>query len=312
MFAIIGATGNTGKVVAERLLSLGEPVRGIARSADALQSLAARGAETAVGDTFNADFLTTAFRGASGVYALSPTDYRETDPLGRAERFGRAIARAAQDAGVPRLVLLSSLGAEHKSGTGPIVGLHHVEAMLAEVPGLEVVALHPGYFYENFFGYLSMVKHAGLVAGVTGPDVPFVMTATQDIGLAAADALRGVGAGAGGGDGGTAASAARGAGRVIVREVLGPRDLTMRETTRIFGEKIGRPDLPYVQVGDADVIGGLVQSGISEPLARLYVEMGRAYNEGLVRHHETRHAGNTGATTFESFADALAAAYRAQ
>ena len=32
-----------------------------------------------------------------------------------------------------------------------------------------------------------------------------------------------------------------------VRELLGPRDYTMAETTRILGSAIGKPDLRYVQ-----------------------------------------------------------------
>jgi hypothetical protein len=44
-----------------------------------------------------------------------------------------------------------------------------------------------------------------------------------------------------------------------VREVLGRRDYSMSETTRMIGESIGRPDLPYVQFPDADFKASLMQ-----------------------------------------------------
>ena len=42
MYAIIGATGNTGKVISEKLLAHGEKVRVIGRDAKRLEGLARR------------------------------------------------------------------------------------------------------------------------------------------------------------------------------------------------------------------------------------------------------------------------------
>lgn len=39
---------------------------------------------------------------------------------------------------------------------------------------------------------------------------------------------------------------------VVVRELLGERDLTFAEATRIIGARIGKPDLSYVQFPYAD------------------------------------------------------------
>jgi len=38
-----------------------------------------------------------------------------------------------------------------------------------------------------------------------------------------------------------------------VKNLLGRRDLSMNEAAKIFGEKIGKPDLKYVQVSYADM-----------------------------------------------------------
>jgi len=67
MYAITGATGNTGKVVAETLLAKGQKVRVIGRSADRLKPFVQKGAEAFVGDVADAAAMTRAFIGARAV-----------------------------------------------------------------------------------------------------------------------------------------------------------------------------------------------------------------------------------------------------
>ena len=50
MYVVAGATGNTGKVVAEQLLAAGKEVRAWVRSAEKGAALAAAGAELAIVD----------------------------------------------------------------------------------------------------------------------------------------------------------------------------------------------------------------------------------------------------------------------
>jgi hypothetical protein len=98
---------------------------------------------------------------------------------------------------------------------------------------------------------------------------------------------------------------------VVVRELLGARDLTFAEATRIIGAHIGKPDLRYVQFPYADFAASLVQMGISPNVAGLYAEMARAINEGKIESREGRRPENTTPTGLEDFAEALARAYEA-
>jgi hypothetical protein len=91
--------------------------------------------------------------------------------------------------------------------------------------------------------------------------------------------------------------------------LLGPRDLTFAEVTRILGERIGKPDLQYVEFSYSDMAGALVQAGLSESFASLYVEMTCAFNEGTIQYRRTPE--NTTPTRFEDFVDELARAYQA-
>jgi len=293
MITVMGASGNTGKVVAEKLLSAGEKIRVIARNAEHLKTLRERGAETFVGDALDAAFLTSAFRGAESAYAMVPPDYTQPDLRKYYARFGESIGKAARDSGIKRMVLLSSIGGELNEGTGPIAGLHDLEERFRKL-GVDLLILRPGYFYDNFYSQLGLIRQQGINGGAIEPDVPVPMTATQDVGAAAADEL--------------SRNEFRG---VTVRELLGPRDYTMVETTRILGEKIGKPDLKYIRFSDADFVGALLQLGISKGIADALVEMDHAISARVVRPLEGRNKRTTMPTSFETFADKLATAYKA-
>jgi uncharacterized protein YbjT (DUF2867 family) len=60
MYVVLGASGNTGHVVAKNLLARGQKVRVVGRNAAHLQPLAAEGAEIFIGDVSDASVLTKA------------------------------------------------------------------------------------------------------------------------------------------------------------------------------------------------------------------------------------------------------------
>ncbi|HEX5434483.1 MAG TPA: NAD(P)H-binding protein, partial [Candidatus Angelobacter sp.] len=72
MYVVTGATGNTGRIVANRLLDAGKKVRVISRNAEHLKRFVARGAEPFTADLQDLAALTRAFSGAEAVYAMIP------------------------------------------------------------------------------------------------------------------------------------------------------------------------------------------------------------------------------------------------
>jgi uncharacterized protein YbjT (DUF2867 family) len=293
MVTVMGATGHTGRVTAEALLSRGEKVRVVGRDAEKLAPLVARGAEAAVGSASDPSFLGRAFAGVETAYTLLPPDMGVPDLRAHQDRVGEATVQALRQAGVKRVVFLSSVGADLPSGTGPIAGLHAQEERLRKL-GAAVLLLRPGYFFENFFASLPMIRHQGMNGGAIAPDLKLAMIATRDIGAAAAAAI-----------------AARDFSGVEVRNLLGPRDLSLAEATRILGAAIGKPALAYVQFPYDAFGAALIQAGLTPDLSRLYVEMARAFNDGIVKVAGGRTPASTTPTTFEAFAKELAAAYAA-
>jgi uncharacterized protein YbjT (DUF2867 family) len=289
MITVMGGTGNTGKKITESLLKAGEKVRALGRSENKLAELKRAGAEVRVGDMNDAAFLTRAFRGADAVYTLLPTDPRAPDYRAEQDRQGEAIVKAIRGSGVRYVVALSSVGADLNEG-GVIAGLHAQEERLKQLQGVNVLLLRPVSFFENFYFSLPLIKQEGINGDSVAAKLAIPMVATRDIADAAAKALK-----------------TRDWRAVVVRELLGPCDLSHAEATRIIGEKIGQPDLKYVQFSYDVQVNALVQAGFSESFARLYADMTRAFNDGTIKPRRT--AENTTPTRFEDFADELAQAY---
>lgn len=296
MHVILGASGNTGHVVASNLLARGQKVRVVGRNAAHLQSLAAKGAETFIADVTDPGALAKAFDQAESAYVMIPPNTTSNDPLGYSNRVGDAIASAVQNAGTKNIVALSSIGADKESGTGPVVGLYNLEQKLNQIIGANVLYLRAGYFMENTLPQVNAIRLMGSVAGPLRADLKVSMIATRDIGAAAADALL--------------QPSVRGK---QTRELLGQRDLNYNEVSKIIGQAIGKPDLKYVQVPGHQFQSVLVQMGMSEQFARLLVEMTDALNAGSMHPLESRTQQNATPTSYEAFvADTFVPAYQQQ
>lgn len=246
MFVLLGSSGHITSQLAHMLLGAGHTVRVVGRNRSALAGLAQAGADLAVGDAGDAAFLAHAFAGAEGVYTMIPPCYGEPSMRAAQDRLGSAIAQALRQAKIPRVVNLSSVGAELAHGTGPITGLHAQERRLA---GLDnVLHLRPGSFMENYLGSVQAVAAAGVLPGLESPDAWIPLVATRDIAAVAAREL----------------TAPQRQGSVILHA---PRHASPREVASIVGEAIGRPGLPYVQTPAEEVKALLMEQGFSADAA---------------------------------------------
>lgn len=291
MYVIIGATGNIGKVIAETLLAQQTKVRVIGRDPNRLRSLTDRGAEARTGSVRDPAFLKSAFEGATAVFAMIPPNYQASNVRKEQDETGEAIASALQASGVSHVVNLSSVGAELEAGTGPIAGLHQQELRLNRLKS-NVLHLRPTYFMENLMQNIPLIRHMGINGSALRGDLPMPMIATRDIGAAAAARLLKLDF-----KGHTEAL------------LLGPANLTLTDATRVLGAAIGKPELQYVQFGYEDAVKGMMQAGLSADVARSFVEMSRAMNDGKIFHYE-RTPENTTPTTIEQFSKVFAAAYQ--
>jgi uncharacterized protein YbjT (DUF2867 family) len=290
MHVILGASGNTGSIIANCLLSEGKKVRVIGRDAGRLQRFVRKGAEAFTANMSDAAALTKAFSGARAAYLMLPPAKSREDQ----ERDSDAIAKAVKESGLPYAVHLSSYGAQVPEGTGPVAGLHSSEQKLNAISGLNVLHLRAAYFMENNLVAMGMIHAMGIFGNALLPDLKLPMAAIRDVGAYAAQRLLDLDFSS-----------------KETRELLGERDLSMMEATAVIAHGIGKPDLRYEQFPYDQVQQALTQIGVPPNGAALYIEMYRAINAGVLIPQEPRSPQNTTPTSFEQFVqDVFAPAYR--
>ena len=285
MYAITGATGNTGKVIAQKLLAAGQKVRVIGRSAEKLQPFAAQGAEVFTGSVDDAAAMTRALTSASAVYAMLPPSMTSKDYRADQNRISDALAAAIAQAGVKYAVALSSVGADKPSKTGPVVGVRLLEQKLNAISGLNVLHLRPGYFMENLLPQIGVIRSMGMAAGPLKNDLPVPMIATRDIGEYAAERL-----------------ARLDFSGQQTRELLGPADVTMKQAAAALGQAIGKPGLSYTHAPAIMLKPAMVAMGMSSNVVDLLLEMSDALNSGYMVALEPRTPENSTPTTIDWFA----------
>jgi uncharacterized protein YbjT (DUF2867 family) len=293
MYTILGATGNVGSVITRTLLEKGEKVRVFGRSADKLKAFGEKGAEAQVGDITDANALTKALTGVRAAFLLLPPDMQAQDYRAHQSELIEALTTAVKNSGLQYAVNLSSFGAQAPSGTGPIAGLHECESKLNDIEKLNVLHLRAGYFMENEMRTIPMIQGMGIFGAAANPDLKLPLIATRDIGAYAAKRLLKL----------------EFSGKQT-QELLGERDLTMSEVATALGAAIGKPDLKYTQFGYEQVQQAMLQMGLSEKTAALFVEMFRGFNEHTAVTLEKRSPENTTPTSIEIFAkEVFAPAY---
>lgn len=194
-YVVFGVTGRTGAAAADALLRTGQPVRVVVRDPAQGRPWAERGAQVAVADLTDLASMTEALSQVRGAYVVNPQHYNREDLFERADLIADTTARAAVAAEVPRLVALSSVGADRESGTGWIRMNRMLEQRLGEA-GVSTVFLRAAYFMENWMPMVGHAMRSGtLPTFLAPPQRPLPMVATVDVGRAAAALLQEIKAG---------------------------------------------------------------------------------------------------------------------
>ena len=261
MYVVAGVTGNTGKVVADALLAQKKPVRVIVRDAKKGEPWKARGAEVAVAELDDAAALTAALRDAEGAYLLLPPQMSSTSVRADNARRTKAFVEAIDASSVKHVVLLSSVGAQHAEGTGPITSLHDAEVALAKTRAA-VTFVRASYFMENTATSLYALGD-GVLPGFLNLDAAIPMVATDDIGAVAAKALL---------EGGKGKS---------VIELSGPRDYSPRDVAAALTRILGKTITPQ-QGPESAIVPALQSAGLNAEWAALYRDMIVGVNNGQV------------------------------
>jgi uncharacterized protein YbjT (DUF2867 family) len=286
MIVITGATGNVGSKTAAKLLALGKKVKVIARHADKLADLKKQGAETAIGDMSDVNFLSEAFKGAEAVLLMIPPNMQAEDISAFQQKIGEAQIEAIKKSGVKNVVFISSQGAQDIENTGVVAGLGKQERRLNALPeDVNVISLRASYFMENLFNQIGVIKSMGIMGTPLKSDLKMGIIATDDIAGVAAEKLANLNF----------------KGKSF-QDLLGNKDYTHKEVAGILGKSIGKPELPYVEFPYEENKKALLQYGISDSVADSFNGMYKGINSGYFSVSK-RTPETTTPTSLEHFAD---------
>jgi uncharacterized protein YbjT (DUF2867 family) len=284
MIAVMGASGNVGSKVTNRLLEGRQDVRVFGRSAERLEAFGRRGAEVVVGNAISVDDLQELFRGVAAALVVLPDDVADPHYAANRSEMSRAITQALRDQQVGHVVLASSIGADHDRGVGPVAGLHELEVLLFGLEDGNVLSLRAAWHMENLLANLPMIQAQRINGSAIRADHAFPMIATIDIAERAAQLLL-----------------HRKFTGHTVETILGPEDVSMRQATIALGAALGIPDVPYVEFPPDGVKAALQGIGMSEEVASLLVESQIAINEDRVLEGVTRTPETTTPTRLGEF-----------
>jgi uncharacterized protein YbjT (DUF2867 family) len=288
---LTGSLGNIGKPLATELVQKGHTVTVISSKVEKQPEIEALGATAAIGSVDDAEFLAATFMGADAVYLMVPPRSSEPDSRAYHQRIGGNYAQAIQQAGVQRVVQLSSWGAHRSEGIGGIIGTHDVEEILAKVPGIALTHLRATSFYYNMFSFVGMIKAAGIIGVNYDGNTRVAFVHTLDIASAAADELT------------TPATNGR-----HVRYVASD-ERTANEVAQVFGAAIGRPDLQWVGFTNEQMQENLVRAGVPGSRVGDIVDIYASIGNGTLGEDYWQHRPTLGQVKLEDFAQEFAAAF---
>jgi uncharacterized protein YbjT (DUF2867 family) len=213
MIVVTGATGNVGRPLVRALADAGERVTAVSRGTVPVDL--PEGAAHVRADLSEPETLRPAFEGAE-------TLFLHDGGAGGQSLGSQAVLDAARDAGIERVVLLSSQGVVTRPESPSHGGVMAARERAVRESGLGWTILRAGAFASNAYGWAESVRAERTVFAPFG-DVGIPVVDPADIAAVAAAALR----------------KDEHAGRIY--ELTGPVAVTPREQAAAIGAAIGEP-----------------------------------------------------------------------
>lgn len=295
---LTGSLGHIGLPLTQLLSQQGHELTVITSKDDKQDAIRALGATPAVGSVEDVDFLTRTFTGADLVYTMIPPFVSYFDPnadlFAAVQKVANNFRQAVEDAGIKRIIHLSSIGAHMEHGSG-LIKLHYItEQTLNTLGAVDITYMRAVGFYYNLYPYIQLIKQQGVIASNTGGDDIATLVAPADIAAAIADEI--------------ALPAIHRKIRYVVSD-----EMTCNEVAGILGEAIGRPDLRWITLTNEQYLQVLLAAGMQPAIAAGMVEMYASVHDGILSadYFKNRPAA-FGKVKVKDFARDFAMAYSAE
>jgi uncharacterized protein YbjT (DUF2867 family) len=257
---VTGSLGHISKPLTQELLQKGHSVTVISSKAERQKEIEALGAKAAIGSMQDADFLSVAFTGADAVYVMETMGSggfsdQNLDINAAISKVCNNYKQAIQQAGVKRVVHLSSIGADTDHGNGLLAFHYYAEKIIDQLPSdVGITFMRPVGFYSNLLAFIPVIKTQGMIVSNYGGDVIKPWVSPLDIAAAVAEEI-------------TTPFVGR-----KVRYVAS-EEISCNDIAGILGAAIGKPDLKWVVISDEQMLNGMLAAGMNPRIAAGMVEM---------------------------------------
>lgn len=293
---LTGSLGNIGKPLTKELVKKGHLVTVISSKAERQKDIEALGAKAAIGTMQDVDFLSNTFKDADIVYLMETLDRSafsnpDLDIIAAITQIGKNYKQAIEQSGVKKAIQLSAIGAHRDTGNGNMLFHYKVEKVLNELPNdVSIKFMRPAGFFTNIFRSMPTIKEQGVIISNYGGDKKEPWVSPLDIAA------------------------------VIVEEIEKPfegrsiryiasDEVSPVEIAQSLGEAIGKPDLKYLVISDEQLLNGMVGAGMSTQVAKGFVEMQAAQNNGTLYEDYNLHKPTLGKVKLTDFAKDFAQVY---
>ena len=190
MFLVMGITGKVGGATATHLLTQGKKVRALVRDCAKAASWADQAVELVEGDWNDAASIKRALRGVDGAFVMLPPIWAPSPDFREAKGVIANYVEAIIEVPVPRVVALSSMGANKTSEMGLITALSLLEQGFRDL-NVPIAYARAGGFFENFLYGFQVAQGGTLPVFYDPTHRKSTMVATNDIGAEIASLLSG-------------------------------------------------------------------------------------------------------------------------
>ncbi|MBM3527267.1 MAG: NAD-dependent epimerase/dehydratase family protein [Alphaproteobacteria bacterium] len=263
MYAVVGATGNTGRAVVKELKALGESPVCVVRNPDKAKDVLGADTKFAVAELDDRAGMEKAMAGAKRVFVVTGHN-----PKSDVQQIN--VIDAAKAAGAEYVVKVSGgrdvIGPNVESVNGQ--AHYRIEEHLKKT-GLQWCILSPGLFMQNILGQAANIKDQGKIIQPWPKDLPVALIDVRDTGALGARVLREPG---------------KHAGKMYT---FTGAATTFGEFANVIGEVIGKP-LTYVTITLEQAEAGLKARNMPDWLVAHLIAIARAGGQGAFSKENTQ------------------------
>ncbi|HEX6225987.1 MAG TPA: NAD(P)H-binding protein [Chryseolinea sp.] len=263
MNIIMGASGQVGSAIVEKLNAKNVPVKAVIRNpekASALQRF--KDVSIEVADAFDLRALKKAFKNGTSVLLLTPDDPNSDDVVGDTKRMLDNYEKAIDGSQIEKIVGLSSMGAQLESNSGSLKMSYLLEHSFASLT-VKKVFIRPAYYYSNWMQSLSTIEEEGVLSTFFPVDLKMPMVSPQDVAKFLADIMTDDK-------------------DDTIFELEGPEWYSASDIANVFGQVLGRNVVP-LQIPREEWWKSIKDFGFTDDVTKNFIEMTQTVVDGKAK-----------------------------